>query len=127
MDTPRELILQDVRCFKGTQRGRLRPVTLLVGENSTGKTTFLGCYRVLHQVLSRREVDARPLLDDGGNIDHAWSSETDGIRKATDPGSADLVELGPAAVVPPARSPGRRPRSPGPAAAALPPRTLGGQ
>ena len=57
MDTPRELILQDVRCFKGTQRGRLRPLTLLVGENSTGKTTFLGCYSILHQVLSRREVN----------------------------------------------------------------------
>ena len=63
MDTPRELILQDVRCFKGTQRGRLRPVTLLVGENSTGKTTFLGCYRILHQVLSRREVDIDEWVD----------------------------------------------------------------
>ena len=63
MDTPRELILQDVRCFKGTQRGRLRPVTLLVGENSTGKTTFLGCYRILHQVLSRREVNIDEWVD----------------------------------------------------------------
>ena len=48
----RELILQDVRCFQDGQRGRLRPITLLVGENSTGKTTFLGCYRVLHGMFS---------------------------------------------------------------------------
>ncbi len=51
---PSELILQDVRCFQGEQRGRLRPLTLLVGENSTGKTTFLGCYGVLHRLLSER-------------------------------------------------------------------------
>ena len=52
MDDARELILQDVRCFQDEQRGRLRPITLLVGENSTGKTTFLGCYRVLHRMFS---------------------------------------------------------------------------
>ena len=57
MDDARELILQDVRCFQDEQRGRLRPITLLVGENSTGKTTFLGCYRVLHRMFSRRRID----------------------------------------------------------------------
>ena len=54
VDDARELILQDVRCFQDEQRGRLRPITLLVGENSTGKTTFLGCYRVLHRMFSMR-------------------------------------------------------------------------
>ena len=54
MDDARELILQDVRCFRDEQRGRLRPITLLVGENSTGKTTVLGCYRVLHRLFSGR-------------------------------------------------------------------------
>ena len=49
---PHELILQDVRCFQGEQRGRINPITLLVGENSTGKTAFLGCYSVLHQLFS---------------------------------------------------------------------------
>ena len=60
-DNPRELILCDVRCFHGAQRGSLRPLTLLVGENSTGKTTFLGCYGVLHQVFSKLDIDS--LLD----------------------------------------------------------------
>ena len=57
MDHPGELILKDVRCFQDEQRGNLRPITLLVGENSTGKTTFLGCYRALHRLLSGRGVD----------------------------------------------------------------------
>ena len=52
MDILDEFILEDVRCFRGEQRVRLRPITLLVGENSTGKTTFLGCYSVLHRLLS---------------------------------------------------------------------------
>ena len=52
MNHPTELILQDVRCFEGEQHARLRPITLLVGENSTGKTTFLGCYAALHRMLA---------------------------------------------------------------------------
>ncbi len=51
MGLPSEFMLTDVRCFAGEQRARLRPITLLVGENSTGKTTFLGCYSVLHRMF----------------------------------------------------------------------------
>lgn len=53
MHLPSELILQDVRCFAGEQSAPLRPLTLLVGENSTGKTTFLGCYAAIHRALER--------------------------------------------------------------------------
>ena len=49
----KQFALHDVRCFQGEQRAELRPITLLVGENSTGKTTFLGCYSVLHRLISR--------------------------------------------------------------------------
>ena len=54
MPHPDELLLEDVRCFRGEQRARLRPITLLVGENSTGKTTLLGCYATLHGMFSTR-------------------------------------------------------------------------
>ena len=53
---PTELILRDVRCFGGEQRVPLRPITLLVGENSTGKTTVLGCYAAMRRLLSRRDT-----------------------------------------------------------------------
>ena len=52
MSKLREFIIKDVRCFEGEQRANIRPVTLLVGENSTGKTSFLGSYRVLSQLLN---------------------------------------------------------------------------
>ena len=47
-----QFVVANVRCFAGEQRIPVRPVTLLIGENSTGKTTFLGCYRVLLDMLS---------------------------------------------------------------------------
>ena len=52
MDNATDLLIRDVRCFHGEQRGALRPLTLLVGENSTGKTTFLACCAVMHRLAS---------------------------------------------------------------------------
>ncbi|MBI4568017.1 MAG: DUF3696 domain-containing protein [Planctomycetes bacterium] len=46
MDT---VIIKDFRCFAGEHRVRLRPVTLLVGENSAGKTSFLAAARLAEQ------------------------------------------------------------------------------
>ena len=38
----RELKLDDVRCFKGPKSFTIRPITFVIGENSTGKSSFLG-------------------------------------------------------------------------------------
>lgn len=52
-----EFILKNVRCFKGEQQVRIAPLTFLVGENSTGKSTVLGCMNaVLNQQI---ETSAR--------------------------------------------------------------------
>ena len=40
-----EFRLRDFRCFADTQTAKLAPLTLLVGENSTGKTSFLAAVR----------------------------------------------------------------------------------
>ena len=42
-----ELRLRDFRCFREQQTARLAPLTLLVGENSTGKTSFLAATRAM--------------------------------------------------------------------------------
>ena len=47
-----ELRLRDFRCFREQQTARLAPLTLLVGENSTGKTSFLAAVRAILQVAS---------------------------------------------------------------------------
>ena len=43
----REIRLRDFRCFQDRQAVRLAPLTLLVGENSTGKTSFLAAMQAV--------------------------------------------------------------------------------
>ena len=45
-----EVTLSDYRCFHSEQQVRLAPLTILVGENSTGKTSFLAMVRALWEV-----------------------------------------------------------------------------
>ena len=47
-----ELRLRDFRCFREQQAARLAPLTLLVGENSTGKTSFLAAMRATLEVAN---------------------------------------------------------------------------
>ncbi len=42
-----EIRLRGYRCFRDEQSARMAPLTLLVGENSTGKTSFLALIRAL--------------------------------------------------------------------------------
>ncbi len=48
--------LENFRCFRERQQARLAPLTLLVGENSTGKTSFLALLRALWTAAYQREV-----------------------------------------------------------------------
>ena len=49
-----KLIIEDVRCFAGRQEFNIRPLTFLVGENSTGKSTALGCFDTLTTFIRSR-------------------------------------------------------------------------
>ena len=51
-----EITLRDYRCFRGEQTARLAPLTLVVGENSTGKTSFLAMIRALWDIAYRETV-----------------------------------------------------------------------
>ena len=51
------ITLQNYRCFGSEeQTARLAPLTLLVGPNSTGKTSFLALIRALWDVAFREVV-----------------------------------------------------------------------
>ena len=80
---PTALTLQAVRCFKGEQRAVLRPITLLVGENSTGKTTLLGCYAALHRLLSVLDLGA--FIEDFNNEPFAMGSFREIVRSRRGP------------------------------------------
>jgi hypothetical protein len=44
------LHFEGIRCFFEPQEAVIRPITLLVGENSSGKTTFLALCRLAHAI-----------------------------------------------------------------------------
>ena len=50
MQAMQEMWVENYRCFRERQTARLAPLTLLVGDNSTGKTSFLAMTRALHDM-----------------------------------------------------------------------------
>ena len=59
------LFFENVRCFFTPQSAPLRPMTLLVGENSAGKSTFLALVRLawdLCQGISPLDLNEEPFL-----------------------------------------------------------------
>ncbi len=64
MSCPASLTLENVRCFAGPETGQIRRITLLVGENGAGKSTFLGCYRAFSRLSSFSILDDLNYFDD---------------------------------------------------------------
>ena len=54
MRTVNKFFLRDVRCFGGEHEFVIRPLTFLIGENSTGKSTVLGCLQMLGNLFNYR-------------------------------------------------------------------------
>ena len=52
-----QFTMEEVRCFAERQTLEIRPLTFLVGENSTGKTTALACFHILANFLRGAGVD----------------------------------------------------------------------
>ncbi len=52
-----QFTMEEVRCFGERQTLEIRPLTFLVGENSTGKTTALACFHVLADYLRGKGLD----------------------------------------------------------------------
>ncbi len=64
------ITLKNFRCFREEQTARLAPLTLLVGENSTGKTSFLALIRALWDVAYQsRTPDFKEEPYDLGSFD----------------------------------------------------------
>ena len=51
-----QVTVADFRCFHSRQTARLAPLTLLVGANSTGKTSFLALVRLLWDIAFRERI-----------------------------------------------------------------------
>ena len=77
----REITLRDFRCFRERQTVPLALLTLLVGENSTGKTSFLAAVRAVREAACFGEPDFRKAPFDLGafpEIVHRGSGRKNG-------------------------------------------------
>ena len=78
-----EVRLRDFRCFHAQQRARLAPLTLLVGDNSTGKTSFLAAVRAVWEVaFLQSDPDFREPPYDLGAFPEIVHSRSDGESRA---------------------------------------------
>ena len=48
-----KLKIKNVRCFAEEQYFDIRPLTFLIGENSTGKTTVMSCFSTIYNCISK--------------------------------------------------------------------------
>ena len=64
-----KVTLENYRCFHEEQVARLAPLTLLVGDNSTGKTSFLAMIRALMDIAAFRNPDFKEEPFDLGSFD----------------------------------------------------------
>ena len=90
------ITIENFRCFGEKQTARLAPLTLLVGENSTGKTSFLALLRALDDFFHDDIPDFKRPPYDLGSFDEiahyrggrAGKAETFSAEIAGLPGSA---------------------------------------
>ena len=87
--TLKAITLQNFRCFRERQTARLAPLTLLVGDNSTGKTSFLALIRALWDVgVGNRVPDFKESPYDLGSFEEIAH------RRGGRVGHADTFEAG---------------------------------
>ena len=66
----KKITVSDYRCFAGSQTARLAPITLLVGENSTGKTSLMAMVRAMWDItFGNRAPDFKEDPYDLGSFD----------------------------------------------------------
>ena len=79
-----EIRLRDFRCFHEEQTARLAPLTLLVGDNSTGKTSFLAAVRAVWDVaFQQTEPDFREPPYDLGAFPEIVHNRSDRENRAS--------------------------------------------
>ena len=89
-----EVTLKNFRCFREEQKVRLAPLTFLVGENSTGKTSFLALVRALREVAFESRVpDFREPPYDLGSFDDIVFSSARARAKSFEASFTTLKEV----------------------------------
>ncbi len=87
-----EIRIKNLRCFPEA-KSAVRPITVIVGENNTGKTTFLSVYKLMHDLLYEDKPIKPSSIEDllkGEAYKHLGGPE-DIVGKQ---GDTDIVNIG---------------------------------
>jgi len=87
-----EIRMKNLRCFPEV-KSTIRPITVIVGENNTGKTTFLSAYKLIYDLLYEDKPIKPSSIEDllkGKNYKYLGGSEN--IRRKQ--GSPSVVNIG---------------------------------
>ena len=68
------LTVEGYKSFGKKQHLQIRPVTLLAGANSSGKSSLIQPLLLLKQTLES-PLDPGPLKIDGPNVEYTWNSQ----------------------------------------------------
>jgi len=52
----KELTIKNIKIFKEEQKLKIAPISLLYGKNSSGKTTLLKTFDIIHNIFSEQDV-----------------------------------------------------------------------
>ena len=87
-----EIRLKNLRCFADV-KSKIRPITVIIGENSTGKTSFLSAYKLIHDLLYRDQPIAPFAIEDllKGETYKYLGGPKNIIRKSN---NSDTINLG---------------------------------
>ena len=75
------ITVENFRCFHKKQKARLAPLTLLVGENSTGKTSFLALLRAMDDLNHFSIPNFKQHPYDLGSFNEIVSHQGGGVEK----------------------------------------------
>ena len=52
----KQISIINLKIFKDEQKLKIAPITLLYGENSSGKTSLLKTFDIVHNIFSEQEI-----------------------------------------------------------------------
>ena len=52
----KQISIKNLKIFKDEQKLKIAPITLLYGENSSGKTSLLKTFDIVHNIFSPRSI-----------------------------------------------------------------------
>lgn len=63
-----KVVVENFRCFKGTEIGLEEDLTLIVGENDSGKSSFLDVFRIIFSVNNKAKKQDKKLEIEEGDF-----------------------------------------------------------